>query len=46
MYAVASPDPDPDPSPREGVNYLTLRMQFYDNEYNEGRDTLMGAILP
>ena len=22
----------------EGVNYLTLRVQFYDNECNEGRD--------
>ena len=23
---------------REGVNYLTLRVQFYANECNEGRD--------
>ena len=36
MYTVASPDPDP--NPREGVNYLTLRVQFYANECNEGRD--------
>ena len=28
---------DPDPNPR-GVNYLTLRVQFYTNEFNEGRD--------
>ena len=33
MYTVASPDPDPNP-----VNYLTLRVQFYANECNEGRD--------
>ena len=32
MYTVASPDP-------EGVNYLTLRVQFYANECNEGRNT-------
>ena len=49
MYAVASPDPDPnprgggqlpdpDPNPSGGVNYLTLRVQFYANECNEGRD--------
>ena len=31
MYTVASPDPNP----WEGVNYLTLRVQFYANEYNE-----------
>ena len=29
---------DPDPNPREGVIYLTLRVQFYANECNEGRD--------
>ena len=29
--------PDPDPNPREGVNYLTLRVQFYANECNEGQ---------
>ena len=23
---------DPDPNPRGGVNYLTLRVQFYANE--------------
>ena len=34
MYTVASPDPNP----REGVNYLTLRVQFYANERKEGRD--------
>ena len=34
MYTVASPDPNP----RGGVNYLTLRVQFYANECNEGRD--------
>ena len=31
MYTVASPDPNP----RGGVNYLTLRVQFYANECNE-----------
>ena len=31
-YTVASPDPNP----RGGVNYLTLRVQFYANECNEG----------
>ena len=31
---VASPDPDR--NRREGVNYLTLRVQFYANECNEG----------
>ena len=31
---VASPDPDP--NPRGGVNYLTLRVQFYTNECNKG----------
>ena len=31
---VASPDPDP--NPKGGVNYLTLRVQFYANECNEG----------
>ena len=43
---VASPDSDPDPNPnpnpnpnpRGGVNYLTVRVQFYANECNEGRD--------
>ena len=35
MYTVASPDPNP----RGGVNYLTLRVQFYANDCNEGRDT-------
>ena len=34
MYTVACPDPDP--NPRGGVNYLTLRVQFYANESNEG----------
>ena len=34
MYTVASPDPNP----RGGVNYLTLRVQFYTNELYEGRD--------
>ena len=34
MYTVASPDPDT--NPRGGVNYLTLRVQFYANECNEG----------
>ena len=33
MYTVASPDPNP-----RGVNYVTLRVQFYANERNEGRD--------
>ena len=28
----------PDPNPTGGVNYLTLRVQFYANECNEGRD--------
>ena len=37
MYTVASPDPDP--NPRGKVNYLTLRVQFYANECNEGRDS-------
>ena len=32
MYTVASSDPNP----RGGVNYLTLRVQFYANECNEG----------
>ena len=32
MYTVASPAPNP----RGGVNYLTLRVQFYANECNEG----------
>ena len=36
MYTVASPDPDP--NLKGGVNYLTLRVQFYANECNEGRD--------
>ena len=31
---VASPDPDP--NPKGGVNYLTLRVQFYANECNKG----------
>ena len=31
MYTVASPDPNP----RGGVNYLTLRVQFYANKCNE-----------
>ena len=31
MYTIASPDP-------EGVNYLTIRVQFYANECNEGRN--------
>ena len=35
MYIVASPDPNPR---GEGVNYLTLRVQFYANECDEGRD--------
>ena len=26
--------PNPDPNPRGGVNYLTLRVQFYANEWN------------
>ena len=34
MYTVASPDPNP----RGGVDYLTLRVQFYANECSEGRD--------
>ena len=36
MYTVASPDPDPNPRLilGEGVNYLTLRVQFYANEWN------------
>ena len=41
LCTVAGPDPDPDPDPNprgEGVNYLTLRVQFYANEFNEGRD--------
>ena len=33
MYTVASPDPDP--NPRGGINFLTLRVQFYANECNE-----------
>ena len=36
MYTAASPDPDPNPG--EGVNYLTLKVQFCANECNEGRD--------
>ena len=32
MYTVASPDPNPRGG---GVNYLTLRVQFYANECNE-----------
>ena len=32
MYTVASPDPNP----RGGVNYLTLRVQFYAHECNKG----------
>ena len=32
--------------PGEGVKYLTLRVQFYANECNEGRDALTSAILP
>ena len=36
MYTVAGPSPDP--NPRGGGNYLTLRVQFYANECNEGRD--------
>ena len=32
MYTVASPDPNP----RAGVNYLTLGVQLYTNECNEG----------
>ena len=31
-YTVARPDPNP----RGGVNYLTLRVQFYANECDEG----------
>ena len=31
MYTVASPDPDANRL-GEGVNYLTLRVQFYANE--------------
>ena len=52
MYTVASPDPNP----RGGVNYLTLRVQFYANECNEEKtltpnpnecnSTLTSAILP
>ena len=52
MYTVASPDPNT----REGVNYLTLRVQFYTNECNEEEaltpnpnecnSTLTSAILP
>ena len=38
MYTVASPDPDPNPR-GGGVSYLTLRVQFYTNKCNEGRDT-------
>ena len=34
MYTLTSPDPDP--NPRGGVNYLTVRVQFYANERNEG----------
>ena len=34
MYTVAGPDPDP--NPRGEVIYLTLRVQFYANEWNEG----------
>ena len=37
LCTVAGPDPDPNPR-GEGVNYLTLRVQFYANECNEGRD--------
>ena len=36
MYTVAFLDLEP--NPRGGVNYLTLRVQFYANECNEGRD--------
>ena len=32
MYTMASPDLDPNPG--GGVNYLTLRVQFYANEWN------------
>ena len=46
MYTVASPDPNPRGGGQlpilyilgEGVNYLTLRVQFYANECNERRD--------
>ena len=38
---VASPDPDPNPRGGEGVNYLTLKVQFYANECNEG-----GTLTP
>ena len=37
-YLCTVAGPDPDPNPREGVNYLTLRAQFYANECNEGRE--------
>ena len=37
MYTVTSPDP----KPRGAVNYLTLRVQFYANECNEG-----GTLTP
>ena len=33
MYTVASPEPNP----RGGVNYLTLRVQFYAHECNKGK---------
>ena len=32
MYTVVNPDPDP--NPRGGGHYLTLRVQFYANEWN------------
>ena len=37
----SNPNPKPNPIPYllgEGVNYLTLRVQFYANECKEGRD--------
>ena len=30
--------PNPDPNPRGSTSYLTLRVQFYANECNAGRD--------
>ena len=36
LIIVYEASPDPDPNPGEGVNYPTLRVQFYANECNEG----------
>ena len=42
MYTVANPDP----YPREGVNYLTLRVQFYANECNSTLTSVTRGTYP